>query len=38
MVNKYGSHNINVPYPNPCYKEVCYEGITLYSTAQSIAA
>ena len=29
MAKKFGSHNMTVLYPNPCYNEVCYKGIAL---------
>ena len=27
---KFGSHNMTVLYPNPCFNEVCYKEIALY--------
>ena len=33
MVKKYGSHNMTVLYPNPCYNEVC--GAALYKNCPS---
>ena len=28
MVEKFGSQNINMLHPNPCYNDACYKGIT----------
>ena len=27
---KFGSHNMTMLYPNPCYNEVCFKGTALY--------
>ena len=26
----FGSHNMTLLYPNPCYNVLCYKGTTLY--------
>ena len=28
MVEKFGSYNMNMLYPNPCYNDACYKGTT----------
>ena len=29
-VEGFGSHNLTVLYPNPCYDKMCYKGTALY--------